>query len=46
MWISVKNVNNDHLKRNSDPEHHPLDVLGKNTHKECQIKKWNTVDFR
>jgi len=24
----------------------PFDVLGKNTHKKCQIKKWKTVDSR
>ena len=43
----LKTVNNDHLKRYSDPEHLPLGVLGKNTNNKFQVKKWKkTVDFR
>ena len=36
----LKTVNNDHLKRYSDPEHLPLGVLGKNTNNKFQVKKW------
>ena len=29
MWISVKTVNNDHLRRNSDLKHMPLGFLSR-----------------